>query len=155
MFSLGRRNRSPILGMPSTSLSEGCRNLSGRGPGADGVRAGGSVMGLLGLGKVSDRCVNPYDVGSRSVWDGCGGPNPPYALFPSTLGALMLPDVPGRSRLFESLSAGKLLAGADGLRASKGPGAMVFMRWRTLDVDLLVLGRRGSVSYASGSPKPP
>jgi hypothetical protein len=100
----------PKDGLRSLLLFDGRLNLSGRGPGADGVRNGASI-GSLGLGKVPDRLFAPKGAGSKpscSLW---GGPKPPYPFFlcnrgGTALPALLLPDdmkeladgdVPGRS----------------------------------------------------------
>lgn len=51
---LGRRNLSDVIGVRPAESFDGLRSLSGRGPGADGVRAGASMI-WLGVGKVSAR----------------------------------------------------------------------------------------------------
>lgn len=86
---LGLLIPAPIMGIGS---SEG-RRLSGRGPGADGVRIGGST-GSFGLGNVPERCVTAKDLCSRSSCPLDGGPKPPYPSFLGALGTpLMLPTL--------------------------------------------------------------
>lgn len=101
---LGLRIPASVIGIGLAVSLDGRRQL-GRGPGADGVRAGVSI-GSLGLGKVSERCAIPKGCGSSSSSPLDGGPNPPYPFFLGALGApLMLPTlllrldmaVPGRS----------------------------------------------------------
>lgn len=72
---LGFRIPPPGTGTGSDGSFDGRRQL-GRGPGADGVRAG-ALIGSLGFGKVSDRCAMPKGFGSSSSSPLDGGPNPP------------------------------------------------------------------------------
>lgn len=65
----------PIDGLLEFSNALFCRSRSGRGPGADGVRNGGSLM-KLGLGKVSERFIR-LGAGPFAVPGLAGGPKPP------------------------------------------------------------------------------
>src|SRR3569833_1909924 len=92
----GRRDRG-VRGGSMLGSSDGLRNLSGRGPGADGVRSGGSAASRS-RGDVPARLRGPKGAGSRSPGSR-RDPKPPYpSFFPSRDGAPPLPlvedDVP-------------------------------------------------------------
>src|SRR3569833_1754252 len=92
----GRRDRGERGGSMLGS-SDGLRNLSGRGPGADGGRSGGSAASLC-RGNVPARLLVPKGSGSKSSGSR-RDPKPPYpSFFPSRDGAppllLVEDDVP-------------------------------------------------------------
>ncbi len=74
----GLRDLSPFMGVRDRTMSldalDGLRSLSGRGPGADGVRNGISIVSL-GLGNVPARLLAPKGGGSKSS-SLRGGPKP-------------------------------------------------------------------------------
>ena len=158
---LGLRARSLVMGTRSCEV-EGRRNLSGLAPdGADGVLAGGSTASL-GRGKVSERFGMPRRSGPKSSCPSEGDPNPPYPFFLlepalklSTLLLRLDAAVPGRS--FDASldpSRPRVDVARDGRRpASKGPGAMVFIRSRRFGACFLgtFVGYRESSNPSSPS----
>ena len=87
----GLHDPALVIGIGSAVPPDSRSHLSGRGPGADGVRAGVS-MGSLGRGNVPERCATSNGIVSSPPLD--GGPKPPYPFFLGALGApLMLPTL--------------------------------------------------------------
>ncbi len=143
LLDLGVRGGIPSAG----DAVDGLRSLSGRGPGADGVRSGASAASLC-LGKVPARLMPPNGSGSKSSSRCSRGPKPPYPSFLGSLGGAMPPlpllridaDVPGRSfRPLEEKSSSDEFTSAPALEGkafldppllfvSKGPGASEFIR---------------------------
>lgn len=142
MLNDGRGRRS-LVGTGSFSIFvDALRILSCRNPGAEGVLAGNSSIGLgLGFGNVSDRLFMLRDGGSKSspfLW---GGPKPPYPFLRGILGgarpALFIDEAVLGLRASSSLDSGRLdlkllldneFKPAEGRRLiSKGPGAILFI----------------------------
>lgn len=165
--------RSLVITGLSPFCVDGLLDLSGRSPGADGVRIGPSTGESLSpafrswSGKVSDRLPNARGCGLASSPSLCGGPNPPYPFFRGILGNAILPllpeeleaAVPGRSiddpsretsSLESALSSlldvlGNAFFLVERVRAtSKGPGAMLFILVKRFVACLL-----GLVPYAA------
>lgn len=135
MLNDGRGARAPVLIDPFSTLVV-LRNRSCRIPGAEGVRAGNSSIGLgVGFGNVSDRLLMARDGGSKSSPFFCGGPKPPYPFLRGIFGGAR-PVLPTDEavlglRALSSLDSGRLdrrLLPAEGRRfISNGPGAMLFI----------------------------
>lgn len=136
MLNDGRSERSVVSMAPFSIFVDALRIRSCRNPGADGVRAGSSSIGVgLGFGNVSDRLFILRDGGSKSSSPLCGGPKPPYPFLRGIFGgarpALFIDDAVLGLRASSPLESGRLdnvLKAAEGRRfISKGPGAILFI----------------------------